>query len=342
MPETDKPHNERSANQAPAGHVSPNHIMTPAGTIILHRTIAKERREKIAKKLNEEHISRMKNKKLVNPHKSFTVKIPGQAKTTSPSSHIIKLPTPSAKSVEKPTLVSSTPKITTQPTPIVAKDTKIRKPLPFKPTPATLRQNPYIVRFPAPVIKNSHQIKNEDILIAIASTDTSQTTETNTLHESFQQKVSPLKNRRFITAFFCSIVSVFCIGAFINANLPNLPARVAALQAGFDIKYPSYIPNGYQLSGITSDRSSKITIRLIKNEKHINITEEKSTWDSQSLLNNRVKKTWGNNYTTTRDQGLTIFLSKNSAIWVNGGILYSIDGNNDLDRIQLHNIIYSL
>lgn len=46
--------------------------------------------------------------------------------------------------------------------------------------------------------------------------------------------------------------------------------------------------------------------------------------------------------TTTSERGLTIFTYKNNAIWVNGGILYSISGDASLSGDQIRQIATSL
>ena len=60
-------------------------------------------------------------------------------------------------------------------------------------------------------------------------------------------------------------------------------------------------------------------------EESFTVSEEKSSWDSNSLLNNFVKEDYGEDYTTIREQGLTIYVGDNKASWVNGGVVYKLN-----------------
>lgn len=73
------------------------------------------------------------------------------------------------------------------------------------------------------------------------------------------------------------------------------------------------------------------------------LTEEKSSWDSSALETNYAKKAWENNYTTLREQGITIFISNSSAAWVNGGVFYKLTSQGaSLTKKQIKSIATSL
>ena len=107
--------------------------------------------------------------------------------------------------------------------------------------------------------------------------------------------------------------------------MPDISLKVAATQTGIDATYPSYIPNDYNLSGITSE-NEKITLDFYnaKADKTFSLSEEKSAWDSNTLLNNYVKDAFGDNYSIIREQGITIYTSKTEATWVNNRIVYKL------------------
>lgn len=308
-------------------------------TAIIHRTIAKQRREKLAEELNKVHISRLKNQKVI------TSVTPSIKKSTT---H-----TAIASQTKESTVIQSKPASFTSLSSISKPFTSAASTTTLKTNTPTLvpSSNPTSRPISVPSFRSAKELKNEAISKALGLTDDGTVnqnlsdlykTATSSKRNAAKKSRSFFRTRRFAVALSCALATVFTLGYFVNLNLPNIPARVAAMQAGFSVRYPAYIPQNYSLTSITSDKESKITIHLSDGKQRIVIKEERSTWDSQALLHNFVKKTWGNNFATTRDQGLTVYFSGSNAAWVNGGILYKIEANSDVNRLQLHNIIYSL
>lgn len=149
---------------------------------------------------------------------------------------------------------------------------------------------------------------------------------------------------RVVLALACTAAAVFAIVYFVNLNMPDLPLRVAAMQTGIEASYPSYVPRDFSLSDITSE-DGKITLNF-KNTStgdSFSIVEEKSSWDSSALLNNYVKAAYGDNYTTIREQGLTLYVSSSNAAWVNGGIVFKLTTTSgSLTKKQIKSIAVSL
>ena len=116
------------------------------------------------------------------------------------------------------------------------------------------------------------------------------------------------------------------------------------MQTGIDASYPSYVPRDFSLSDITSE-SGKVVLNF-KNASTgdaFSLIEEQSSWDSSALLANFVKDEYGDNYTTVREQGLTIYVSGSDAAWVNGGVVYKIDTTaGSLTKKQINTIATSL
>ena len=314
-------------------------------TAIIHRTIAKQRREKLAEELNKVHISRLKNQKVitsVTPSMKKSTTHTAVASQTKESTVIQSKPASFTQlsSVSKPFISATTATTATTVTTLKTN------------TPTLVpSSNPTSRPISVPSFRSAKELKNEAISKALGLTDDGTVnknlsdlykTATSNKRNAAKKSRSFFRTRRFAVALSCALAAVFTLGYFVNLNLPNIPARVAAMQAGFSVRYPAYIPQNYSLTSITSDKESKITIHLSDGKQRIVIKEERSTWDSQALLHNFVKKTWGNNFATTRDQGLTVYFSGSNAAWVNGGILYKIEANSDVNRLQLHNIIYSL
>lgn len=150
-------------------------------------------------------------------------------------------------------------------------------------------------------------------------------------------------SKRFVLAFFCAVICVSAIIYFVGTNIPDISVKVAAMQTGIEATYPSYVPRDFSLSDISSE-NGKITLTFKGPDRaSFTLTEEKSSWDSTTLLHNYVEPTWQSNYVTTHEQGITLYISGANAAWVNGGVLYKIDApSNSLTKKQLRNIVISM
>ena len=150
--------------------------------------------------------------------------------------------------------------------------------------------------------------------------------------------------KRILLALACASAAVFAIVYFVDLNAPNISLKVAAMQVGIDATYPSYVPRDYNLSDITAE-NGKVTINF-KNpntEDSFSVTEESSSWDSTALLNNYVRDEYGDEYTTIREQGLTLYMDGRSACWVNGGVMFKIKvTSGSLTKKQITTIAKSL
>ncbi len=150
--------------------------------------------------------------------------------------------------------------------------------------------------------------------------------------------------KRFALAFICATACVAAVVYFVGTNIPDISVKVAAMQTGIEAKYPSYVPRDFSLSDISSE-NGKITLTFKgPDQASFTLSEEKSSWDSTALLRNYVEPTWQNNYTTTHEQGITVYIAGANAAWVNGGVLYKINtpGGSSLTNKQLRNIVTSL
>ena len=71
------------------------------------------------------------------------------------------------------------------------------------------------------------------------------------------------------------------------------------------------------------------------------LTQQESTWDSSAVKEHLVEKT-GNSPTTTTVDGLALYTSGSETTWVNGGILYQINGDAILSGEQIRKIATSM
>ena len=149
---------------------------------------------------------------------------------------------------------------------------------------------------------------------------------------------------RIILALSCAAAAVFAIVYFVNLNMPDISMRVAAMQSGIDPKYPSYVPRDFTVNDMVAEEG-KITLNFknSQNGDSFSIVEERSSWDSNALLVNYVKNEFDEDYTTIRENGLTIYITNTTATWVNGGMLYKLNiASGSLTKKQIRSIAVSL
>ncbi len=161
-------------------------------------------------------------------------------------------------------------------------------------------------------------------------------------------EIQPVKRhfwqkKQFVVFATAAVAVIALLGYMTYVNLPDLSARVAAMQSGIEKVYPGFVPNSYRLDGLVKENGGCITMSFKNNEgKTFTLREEKSSWDSNAVLSNYVRREW-NDYSVTKGQGLTIYVSGSNAAWVNGGVFYVInDASGVLTVDDLHDIAVSL
>lgn len=137
---------------------------------------------------------------------------------------------------------------------------------------------------------------------------------------------------------------VLVAGYFTYVNLPNLSVRVAAAQAGIDATFPEYRPVGYHINGPVAYKNGEVNINFASNSGPLafSLSQARSSWDSSALLEKYVNPESDGKYATYNDGGLTIYTYGNDAAWINGGILYTVDGSATLSNEQIRRIATSM
>lgn len=187
--------------------------------------------------------------------------------------------------------------------------------------------------------KPSHVIKNEAIAEAIDKAPSHQAA----AHKKAEHK--PVrKTSRMLSVASASLALLLLGGYFTYLNMPSLSVRVAAAQAGIDASYPSYHPDGYSIHGPVGYNQGEVSMKFASNAgpQNFTITQSKTNWDSSAVDENYVKPKWGDDKMTQIEQGLTIYTHDGNAVWVNDGILYTIQGDAPLSASQIRNIATSL
>ena len=194
----------------------------------------------------------------------------------------------------------------------------------------------------SPKAEKATKVKDSAVKSALKSVATLEAEDSTKKAVGISTKRS-LGAKKLLLAFGCAALAVGIVGYLVSVNTPDISVRVAAMQTGIDATYPTYIPRGYSLSDIVSeDKKISMTFKDSENAS-FTLSEEKTSWDNETLEASYVKSTWGNNYTSVREQGITIFISGSNATWVNGSILYKITtSGNNLTKKQIKSIVTSL
>lgn len=134
--------------------------------------------------------------------------------------------------------------------------------------------------------------------------------------------------------------ALFAVYKFI----PSVSVGIAAAQAGVSATYPDFTPDGYRLSQPVTYSDGEVVLEFVSNsnDTSYSINQKRSSWDSSAVLDSIVTPLVGENYTTTRERGLTLYTYRDGAAWVNGGVLYIISGNAALSGDQVRRIATSL
>jgi hypothetical protein len=141
-----------------------------------------------------------------------------------------------------------------------------------------------------------------------------------------------------------ALAAILLLGGYLAyINMPNLSVRVASARAGIPASFPEYHPDGYRFSGPVTYSPGEVELKFSSNtnDQTYVIKQQASNWDSQAVLDNHVTRQ-SSNYLTYSEQGLTIFTFGNKAAWVNGGVLYTIDGTAPLSSEQILKIAASM
>src|SRR3990167_3315610 len=136
----------------------------------------------------------------------------------------------------------------------------------------------------------------------------------------------PFGSRARVALTAVVVVSAFIIGVYLT--IPSIKVKMASLQASIPASLPKYQPAGFGIYGPIKAEPGKVIVNYKSNTDSGNyrITQQASDWSSQSLLNNQVLAT-AKPFQTYQQNGKTVYVyDNNKAVWVDAGILYSIEG----------------
>lgn len=149
--------------------------------------------------------------------------------------------------------------------------------------------------------------------------------------------------KRFMTFASASLAVVLLGGYLTYLSMPNLSIKMAAVQSGVNAKYPGYHPDGYALNGPITFKDDEVSMQFAYADggNDFTITQKRSNWDSSAVKEYVTDQNNGTTTTTIAD-GLTIYSYDGNAAWVNGGVLYTIEGTAPLSSDQIRRIATSM
>jgi hypothetical protein len=148
---------------------------------------------------------------------------------------------------------------------------------------------------------------------------------------------------RVVSILTATLAFLVLAGYLTYMNLPVISMKVAASRAGVNATFPNYHPDGYGLNGPITYSPGEVNINYKSNtnDNGFRITQKSSSWDSQGLLDNYITRQT-ENYLTFQERGVTVYTFGNKAAWVNGGLLYTLDGNSSLSSDQILRLATSM
>lgn len=150
------------------------------------------------------------------------------------------------------------------------------------------------------------------------------------------------KHRQALGIVASLSVFLMLFGFIAYQNRDNIQLQIASARAGFSASTPLYKPDGYVLGKTTYGPGAVAVQYQHPNNQSFTLSQKKSNWDSQTLLENFVA-TSDEPYQGYQSNGRTVYVyGEGKATWVNGGIWYQIQGANELSDEQLVKIAASM
>lgn len=164
--------------------------------------------------------------------------------------------------------------------------------------------------------------------------------------KSHEQPAAVIKHRskRRLFSSMAGLAAVLVVVGFVAyMNKASVELQLASVRAGFQASLPNYTPAGYERQSAQA-ADGKVAISFLSPTQHNNftLTQESSSWDSQTLFDSIVAQE-NTTYQTVQSNGRTIYLyGGDKAAWVDGGILYKVDGNAKLNSDQVISLATSM
>ncbi len=216
---------------------------------------------------------------------------------------------------------------------------------PVVPAPAPVRSE---LRAPRPVHQKPHQTAHQR-----PAAQMNRNTQPLS-HDIFEQALAEAdshertyarKKRGRLAGMATAACAVLLLVGFLGyQNIELINMKVAASRAGIQARLPEYSPTGFSIGNLTYSSGSVTMDYFAESDpsRTFKISQTASEWNSSALLDNFVTTT-SKSYQTIERAGRTIYLyGNNTATWVDNGIWYTVNGNENLTSTQLLDVASSL
>lgn len=159
--------------------------------------------------------------------------------------------------------------------------------------------------------------------------------------ESVKRSTKRKFRRPAILSTLGALAAIAAIGVYVT--LPSVNIRMAANKAGIDAKNP-YIPEGFSIDGKVAYQSGRVTINYKSNSGSdgYSITQEQNDSLTEQTIVDEATNRGNGNYQTMQAGDKTVYRYRDMAIWLDGGMKYTINTNDYLDSQDITNIVNSL
>lgn len=158
---------------------------------------------------------------------------------------------------------------------------------------------------------------------------------------SIKQRLSTMP--RSVTFGTAGLIGIAVLSVGWYLSLPNISMQLAANRSGIDATIPSYQPSGYQLNRSIEYEPGKIQLHYntLTDNRSFSIKKAKTDRTSEHLRQYVTEHT--DTHQAINHKGKTIFVYGNgNAMWIDGGIHYTIQGAYSLNSDQLIRLVESL
>lgn len=164
-----------------------------------------------------------------------------------------------------------------------------------------------------------------------------------TSHEQPSPRIARRHHRRSrLMHASIAIAVVFLLGgAVVWSQWSRIEVQIASWQAGFDAHIPSYALTGY-VRGPIGNEHGALTMTYQSGDSYYQISQQQSSWNSQTLLDQDVAGASTDDIQTIESKGRIIYIHGNNASWVDGGVRYDITGNAPLNAKDILAIVDSM
>lgn len=147
---------------------------------------------------------------------------------------------------------------------------------------------------------------------------------------------------RFVSITAAIVTLLFIGGFYTYQQMPAMAMKIAASKAGVAAKLPGFHPNGYALDGAVTYAPGQVTFDFrARDNRSYRVTQTQSELNSQALASVLGAST-NESSSTYQVAGRTVYISDNTATWVDNGIWFKVEGRSALSTDQLLKIAASL